>query len=188
MTDFTTELKPWEKEIIDKYPLIYLEPNPNLRQWYYGESFDKLIEDPNFSNLRYGFEFGSGWAKLVDEFSKISQDLVTRLRGCGIQTDAYIHSCIFKEKFGTLNWQGDNNLIEPFKTLFRAYEIMIEKKSATICEETGEIGCLCKCGGWYKTLSHAEGKKLGYTPIAKSNQEYWTYLDSKMVEVPTANE
>ncbi|MEI8129752.1 MAG: hypothetical protein WCG95_09085, partial [bacterium] len=89
MTEFTTELQPWEKEIVDKYPLIYLEPSPQLRNWYDEEAFNTLIKNPNFSNLRYGFEFPSGWAKLVEEFSQIAQDLVLLLRTNGIQSDAY---------------------------------------------------------------------------------------------------
>ena len=183
MTQFTTDLEPWEKEIVDKYPLIYREPSPQLRTWYDEESFNKLIKDPNFSNLRYGFEFGSGWAKLVDEFSNISQQLVLYLRSNGIQSDAYIHSCIFKEKFGRLTWQGDNNLIEPFKTLFRSYEIHIENKSTTICEISGEDGCLCSRGHWYKTLSYTEARKRGsYQPVNIRDLDTWSYRDVRAKE------
>lgn len=180
MRDFITELKPWELAIVDKYPLIYREPSEQLRNWFDEEAFNTLIKDPNFSNLRYGFEFEEGWAKLVDEFSQMAQDLVTRLRGCGIQQDAYIHSCIFKEKYGELTWQGDNNLIEPFRTLFRSYVSDIEQRSTRICEVTGNLGFPCIRGHWYKTLSYEEGRKQGFEPIRLRDREAWAYRDKSV--------
>ena len=182
MIEFNTELKPWEKTIVQKYPLVYLEPNINLRRWYNEEKFLSLIADPNFSNLRYGFECQSGWADLIDKFSKVAQDLVSHLRNSGIQPDAYINAMIFKENYGILCWQGDNNLIEPFKTLFRAYTIEIEKQSTKICENTGQDGCLCVRGHWYKTLSRSEGKRLEYVPVNARDKDYWAYLDNKEIQ------
>ena len=55
--EFTNNLKDWEKEIVEKCPFIYKEPNIELQQWYKGEKFEELTKDPNFTNLRYGFEF-----------------------------------------------------------------------------------------------------------------------------------
>ena len=145
--------KPWELDIINKYPLIYLEPNPELKQWYKGEKYEKLINNPNFVNLRYNFECGEGWAALIDKFSKVAQDLIISLRVFG-QQDAKIHSFISKSKFGRYEHQGFNNLIHPFKSLFRAYEIEIENKSTHICEECGKYGKL-RQGNWWHTLCDA---------------------------------
>ena len=174
MTEFNTELEPWEKEIVDKYPLIYREPNPEMTLWT-----KDLTSSLNFSNLRYGFEFQSGWAGLVDEFSGVAQKLVTHLRESGTQPDAYICACIFKEKIGRLTWQGDDNLIEPFRALFWAYTRVIEGRSTTICEVTGEPGALCVRGGWYKTLSYEKAREQGYKACNESTEAYWKEKDLK---------
>jgi hypothetical protein len=179
MIEFNTELQDWEKEIVHDCPLVYLEPNPNLKQWYSEEKFQDLIADPNFSNLRYGFECNSGWAVLIKEFSHIAQGLVHYLRNNNVQPDAYIYACIAKEKMGEFTWQGDNNLIEPFKTLFRAYTIEIEKKSTKICENTGQDGCLCVRGNWYKTLSYEQSRLLGYRAVDVNTEKYWKERDIK---------
>lgn len=146
MKEFNRDnLKDWELKIVEKYPLIYLEGAKE-----------------NETNLRFGFEFNEGWSNLVNEFSKIASDLVLQLRESGIQKDAFIHSCIFKEKFGVLCWQGDDNLIEPFKTLFKSYISIIENRSKYICEISGDIGERRSRGGWIKTLSKEKAIELGY--------------------------
>lgn len=132
--EFNNVLPKWQMDIVDKYPFVYFEPNPNLRAWYSEEDFNKLIAEPNFCNLRYGFEFDSGWSDIVDKFSSTAENLVKVLRARELQRDAYIHSCIFKQKFGTLCYQGDHNLVEPFSTLFNNYIVALERKSATVCQ------------------------------------------------------
>lgn len=176
------ELKPWEKDIVDRYPAIYREPNPRLRDFYEEDKYQELIKNPNFTNLRYGFEFGAGWAGLVDKFSKVAQELVNSLRHSDLQPDAYINACIFKSKMGHLEWQGDNNLDEPFKTLFRAYTIEIGHEATSICENTGEPGCMCKRGGWMKVLCYKEGRKLGFEPTVSYYREKWNFLDKRKEE------
>ena len=147
-------LKPWGIELIEKYPLIFLD-NPSIRDTY------KI--DPNeFVSLRYGFEHGEGWAKLIDELASTGTQLVTHLRSNGFP-DARINSFICKEKFGTLRWQGDSNLPEPFNRLWFSFVSHIEDKSETTCEITGNYGQRCSNGGWSKTLCKAEAEKLGYT-------------------------
>ena len=121
----------WGRDIVDLYPDIYINGGN------YGEC-----------NLRYGFEFQEGWRKIVEEFSAVADSLVTHLKYTGIQPDAFVRACIFKEKFGQLTWQGNDNLIYPFNELFRAYESKIENKSLHTCEVCGEWGKLQQNGWW----------------------------------------
>jgi hypothetical protein len=167
-----SQLKPWERTIVDRYPNIYLTPNPRIRD-FYGDKYEELISNPEFTNLRYGFEFESGWADLVDRFSAKANSLVNMLRGYEVQSDAYIHSCIFKQKMSRLTFQGDVNLVEPFLGLFWAYVHEIERESGRICELSGKFGVLCKRGGNLKTLSQEQALKSGYTPVDKYYQEAW---------------
>ena len=176
--EFANSLKDWEKEIVEKYPLIYKEPNIKLKQWYEEESFEELTKDPNFTNLRYGFEFGQGWSKIVDEFSNTVQQLVLHLRST-VQPDAYVHSSIFKEKFGSICWQGDDNLQEPFRTLFRALLRSLERDSLRTCEITANPGTLCQNKSWRKVLCREIAKEQGYVPIDQSFADRWKFLDSK---------
>jgi len=112
-------LKPWELELIDKYPFIYLEPNTSFLEYHYTpERAYQLQCDPNFVNLRYGFEFGEEHKDAVDMFSKKVQDMVIHLRETGIQPDAYVRACIFKEKFKDIVWQGDDNLTGAYADMF----------------------------------------------------------------------
>lgn len=150
-----SRLKPWELALVEKYPLIFLD-NPTIRDSY-------KIDPTDFVSLRYGFEHDKGWAGLIDELASVGTQLVTQLRANGFP-DARINSFICKEKFGTLRWQGDSNLPEPFNRLWFSFVSNIEDKSETTCEITGEYGQRCSNGGWSKTLCKAEAEKLGYTP------------------------
>lgn len=143
-------LPKWQLDLIKKYPLIYLEKDENIKKF-----------DINATvNLRFGFEFDEGWAKLVDEFSQISSDLVGELRNNKV--DCYIHSAIFKEKYSKLIWQGDALLPYPFDELFYALVDKLESDSGYVCEVCGKYGKCCNNGGWLKTLCKNHAKKLGY--------------------------
>jgi hypothetical protein len=157
--DFTSDgLPDWQIELIDKYPLIYREYDKSIEECLRetGEPYSQP-----YCNLRHGFEFLQGWRDLADEFSETTTKLVQCLRA-GIQKDAYIHSFIFKEKFGTLRWQGRNNLMEPFRELFDLYKWDIEYRSRFICEITGKSGKLRRrmMGHRIQTLCDAEYRKL----------------------------
>lgn len=149
------EVTPWGLEIVNKHPLLYLEHDSEIP---YGE---------NPCNLRCGFEFGVGWAALADEFSQTASELVVVLRESGIQSDAYIHAFIFKEKFGELRWQGNHNLKSPFSRLFSALVHNLQMSSANTCERCGKHGERRDTGGWFRTLcdEHTEEyrKSLGNT-------------------------
>ena len=104
------QLKDWELVLVDKYPLIFSEGAGEYKQYAPNE------EPGNLINLRYGFECGSGWSKLIEDIASVGSALVTKMRESG-HPDSFIHSCIVKEKFGTLRWQGDFNLPENFSKL-----------------------------------------------------------------------
>lgn len=152
------DLPQWQIDIIFKYPSIYLEPSPVVMKWF-ADCPEEKMDHECFCNLRHGFEFDSGWAGLTDEFSSTAVALVSALRSFGLQEDAWIKSCIFKEKFAALVWQGHTNLIEPFRKLFFAYIRSIETESRSICERSGAQGELRQFGGWCVTLSDAEYRK-----------------------------
>jgi hypothetical protein len=91
-------------------------------------------------------ECGEGWFDLIDEF-------LSSLTPEQIQHDVNQ----IKEKFGALNIYcnqfGLNTLARDF-----------EKRSASICEMTGEPGSLHQKGHWLKTLSPVKALELGFTP------------------------
>ena len=150
-------LAPWQLEIIRKYPSLYLDPNPEVVGFYERHGYE--LDREQFCNLRFGFECDKGWAGLIDEFSAVAVAQVEKLRTSGLQPDARISACIFKEKFGTLQWQGSDNLVEPFKTLFRTYCTSIENRSSSVCERTGARARPRCINGWHVTLSDEEYRK-----------------------------
>lgn len=131
----------WGKDIIEEFPDIYINNDDNREM-----------------NLRYSFEFQEGWRNQVVEFSKVSDALVKYLKSSGIQPNAFIRACIFKEKFGTLTWQGDDNLIYPFNKLFHGFVMDIENQSAHTCEVCGNYGRL-RQGNLRKTTCTAHEKR-----------------------------
>lgn len=144
-------LPKWQIAIIEKYPLLYLERDTDIP---YAD------EEP--CNLRYGFEFGEGWAELADVFSATASDLITQLRQHSVQPDAFIHAFIFKEKMGMLIWQGYHNLSKPFSTLLSSYAHSIMQDSQHVCEKCGRAGRLREKNGWYMVRCDAyfpRGKK-----------------------------
>ena len=159
-----TNLKAWELEIINKFPLIFLEKSPEVV--YY----TKDMPDDVRVNLRFGFEHNEGWSKLVSDLAQAGTDLVSHLRAQGI--DASIHGFICKEKFGRLTWQGDNNLPPLFQKLWYSYVSQVESESSRTCEVTGTYGKTYRLKGgkpvWNRTLCKEEAIKQGYD-IENSN-------------------
>jgi hypothetical protein len=194
-----TGLPKWQTDIIERYPLVYREVDAEAVKWYHmdrrrGLDHEKRLKDggegnddaalmddatapgADYCNLRYGFEFGQGWAKLAEDLGSTASALVEHLRAV-VRPDAYIHAFIFKEKFGELRWQGRHNLIEPFKSLFDGFTESLEDRSKYICEVTGKIGELRYFDGWLTTLCdeefRKECKRRGLNPkkvIGKTNK------------------
>jgi hypothetical protein len=164
LTPFGFESLPrWQKELIQKYPDIYLTPNPAVLEWLGTEGLEK-IRQLDFCNLRYGFEFREGWKDLVDSFSSTTTRFVAQLRQSGAQKDAWVRSYVFKEKFGILKWLGQDNLEEPFRTVFRGYVSSIEERSRHVCEITGADGKIRTINGMMICLSERAYKKVRKTP------------------------
>jgi hypothetical protein len=159
----------WQQLIIDAYPSIYLDPNPEI--WHTNEPLIASIDPKERVNLRYGFEMkGTGWIALIENISETAVQLVTALRSSGIQPDARIHSFIIKEKLGRLVWQGHNNLEEPFNRLFRAYCRLIGERSTFTCERCGRAGSLRTIDRLKITLCDRE-YELGMRRLAKRQAE-----------------
>jgi hypothetical protein len=145
-------LESWELEIAEKYPLVFLE------------TFDSEVD---YVNLRYGFECESGWTKHIEEIATMATEIVLHFRSLGLsKEEAYIHSCIVKEKFGTMRWQGGFKLPNPFGDLWMSYYSSVESSTAYTCELTGKYGRpRNKVNGksaWVKALCDEKAKELGY--------------------------
>lgn len=155
-------LETWGLDLVNKYPLIFTEGVEEQTDKFYPSDISLRV------HLRYGFECKEGWFKIIDTISKTGTELVLSLRKNGYkEEEAYIHSCIVKEKFGTLRWQGFYKLPDPFDMLWRTFLVAQEDSSAFICEITGEYGktYTTKNGGeraWHRTLCLDKAKELGY--------------------------
>lgn len=150
MSFLKSTLQPWELEIVESYPLIYLEKDEENTYWN---------KTDDYVNLRFNFECESGWASLIKEYSFAATKLVKLLRKTE-QPDAYIHGCIIKSKFGGLQLQNNVNLIYPYREIFYAYTHSIEAKSYNVCELTGKFGKIRKDIGWIRTLCDEEYMKI----------------------------
>lgn len=146
-------LPQWQKDIIFRYPDIYLTPDARIAPHY-------MEGNKSFCNLRLGFEFEQGWQELAEEFSSVADQLVKQLRQSGLEPDAFIRAYVFKEKFGRLQWQGSHNLVEPFKVLFNGYAAQLSVKSVHVCELTGQPGALRNIEGMMKTLCEQEYERF----------------------------
>ena len=152
-------VQPWGTHLLEKYPLIFME---GAERWKTEYKTDLPTEE--FCNLRLGFECDQGWSEIIEHIAQVATEVVTDLRK--IHPDVYIHSCIIKEKFGTLRWQGEHNLPEPYNEIWRSFLKDMEDKSSRTCEVTGNWGELrtTRSGrrAWHKTLCKEEALKRGY--------------------------
>jgi hypothetical protein len=156
-------LQPWGIELVNKYPLIFTEPDPYNASWAHKAG----IAEADYCNLRYGFECQSGWKEQIENIARTATEIVKHLRGIGLKDEeAYIHSCIVKEKFGTLAWQGQHKLPPLFQELWYSYYGHQEGQSGFTCEVTGKHGTrrFTKNGqpAWNRTLCTEEAISQGY--------------------------
>jgi hypothetical protein len=151
-------LPTWQVRIIKDYPRIYLEPDPR-----YVEDIRNRKYNPHalfYCNLRYGFECRGGWEKLITELSSLADSLCADLRTSGRQKNARVTAYIVKEKFGGLRWQGTDNLIEPYRTLYHGYARTIERTSENTCELCGKLGSIRNLNGWYTAICDQDYERL----------------------------
>jgi hypothetical protein len=168
--EFTTkDLKPWELDLVNKYTLIFKEFDEfNFSHYknYHPDCGGDGTVPEDYCNLRYGFEHGPGWKELVEEWANIAQETVVAARAFFPKNEDdkpfYIHSCIVKEKFGRLCFQGYCNLPEQLNTLFKSFEHYVESKSLRTCEYTGKPGKPMFKNRWVKTVCLEKALELGY--------------------------
>jgi hypothetical protein len=149
-------LPEWQRQIIQRHPLLYLEPSLKTRE-HYEQAGMEIPED--FCSLRFGFECDQGWAALLEELSATGSALIKVLRAFGFQHDACIQAFIVKEKMGVLSWAGHDNLLEPFRSLWFGYKVWIKERSSDTCEKSGKFGQLRNFDGWIMTLCDEEHQK-----------------------------
>jgi len=167
----------WGIELVNKYPLVFLE----LDDFNVPYAKQGGVKEDDYVNLRCGFECNSGWTKHIEAIAKKATEIVTYLRDpnvhCLPMKDVFIHSCIVKEKFGGLRWQGEFKLPPLFEDLWIAYYSREERNSYSTCEVTGEFGALRKTKNgqrrWAKTLCTEEAIKQGY------DLENWEKFDEE---------
>jgi hypothetical protein len=152
-----------EIELVKKYPKI-------LRD-YKG--------DPMQTCMAWGMECDDGWYKLLDRCMEKLQyfcDLCFYRSGEEVQVVANQ----IKEKYGTLSfyYSGEGGSRIEWDIIDDIISES-ERHSAQTCEESGEHGCLCHRGGWYKTLCYEEARKLGYKACDQGTEEYWVSKDVK---------
>jgi len=151
-----------ELELVKKYPKILRDYKGDMMQ----------------TCMAWGMEFDDGWKDLIDKCLHKLQyfcDLSSK-KGEPVQVVA----TQMKEKYGTLSFyfkgagrkREDWDIIDDIIT-------ETERRSAQVCEVSGEYGRLCSKGGWYKTLCYEEARKLGYKACDESTEAYWKEKDAK---------
>lgn len=150
MTDefHTNWLTPRGLELVRKYPLIFTEKDIWVVSYLGEADYVKRATENTYVNLRFGFEFNDGWLDLVEEFAKKATEIVLKERELG--HPSFIHTGIYKEKWGELQNQGSNKLftVEGIKE-FNELDNYIEEQSIKTCELCGMPGMLIR-GSWLK--------------------------------------
>ena len=152
-----TNLPDWQKEIIFKYPSIYLNPNQEIIDSLAINNIE-LTNNSDFCNLRYGFECGEGWKGLIDSFSNDIVNFVDSIKK--IDSTSFIKSCIVKQKMGKLVWQGTEYMPKNFFPIFDGYIRNISTRSLFISELSGEAGTLKNHNGYLQVMTDKEFKKV----------------------------
>lgn len=140
MKPFSIETVPeWGRYLIDKYPLILKEFDPDVAYYFKGEEKDRV-------NLRYGLECEKGWVLLIEEILAKATELVNRARKKDSQS--YIHSFIVKSKMASLRWQGNQNLSDDLLDEWFDFLSEVEDRSLETCEYCGQPGKVDGTGTW----------------------------------------
>jgi hypothetical protein len=154
--------KKLELELVKKYPKILKDHGG----------------DPMQTCMAFGIETDNGWHELLDKCMEKLQyfcDFCTKA-GNPIQVVA----TQIKEKYGILcfYYSGEGGSRIDWDIIDDIIS-QAERRSAQICEESGEYGEICRRGGWYKTLCYEEARKQGYKACNPSTEEYWVSKDIK---------
>jgi len=175
------------RKIVEDNPLIYTEMDTQIETILGAAVAAKMQQDGSYVNLRYGFEFGAGWLPIAADLSEQLSTLIELVRGqpaCGLPSatspqEYYIHGFIFKEKFGSMVWQGNHHLPKEIYPIFRAVLDHYERKASFTCEVTGASNtalCLPNDGtghGWRRTLCKEACLQLNYIPEKTDIAQRW---------------
>jgi hypothetical protein len=154
--------KELELELVKKYPKI-------LRD--YGG-------DPMQTCLSFGIETESGWYNLLDKCMEKLQYFCDICSKNG--EDVQVFANQVKEKYSSLRfyYSGEGGSKIEWDIIDDIIN-QAEAESARTCEVSGKHGESCHRGGWYKTLSYEEARKLGYKACNESTEKYWKEKDAK---------
>lgn len=146
------------------------------------EKYPKILKDfrgdPMHTCMAWGIDVEDGWYNLLDECMEKLQyfcDLCTK-----DDKEVQVVADQIKEKFGGLRFyvsvygadRIEDQIVEDIIS-------KAERKAVNTCEVTGESGCLCKRGGWMKTLCRQEARKHNYTACDDEMEKYWKKKDEQ---------
>ena len=138
----------WMQLVVSRFPTVFLEPNPNIfdnpspeiaaiekrtRQFKVRSRNSRRLGRSCGRNRRYSYGLSQG---------------SPRVRRSG---NASIHSRIVKAKLGTLRWSGDQNLVEPFRTLFGGYVASVCARSPCL-RNSQPVWKAARLDGWLEVL------------------------------------
>ena len=161
-----------ELELQKKYPKILKDCGGDMRT----------------TCMHWWLETEDGWFKLVEEGLEKIQYLCDVFTATHPENPTQLVAEQIKSKLATLHFykrvEGGN---EVEAGILRDIVDAMAKKSARVCETSGEHGSLCVRGGWLKTLSYDQAREQGYKAADESLEEYWKEKDAKnkREEAPT---
>lgn len=151
-----------QQELVKKYPKI----------------LNHIGGDPMHTCMAWGIEVEDGWYELLDLCMKKMQYFCDLCSKDGREVQVVADQ--IKEKFGGLRFYvsvyGAENIED---SIIDDIISEAERKAVNTCEITGENGCLCNRGSWYKTLCRKEARKLGYVASNEETEKYWKIKDAE---------
>jgi hypothetical protein len=161
-----------EQKLVEKYPKILRNYRGDMTQ----------------TCMAWGMEHDDGWYNLLDECMAKLQYCCDLFSSAGDDREVQVVADQIKEKYGTLSFYTSvygANKIE--NDIFDDIISEAERKSARICEVTGEYGEACRRGGWFRTLCYKEARKEGYIACNQGTEDYWKQKDAESLKEPTIN-
>jgi len=153
-------IKPEWLDVVEEYPEIFLEPSPDVLDWYH--AYNGQVQVPQFEelcNLRYGFEMDVGWKEIIREFCSNMRKLIQKAKDNG--HEIYFKTFILKEKFGEIANQGKfyGQYRELYWEDYKDLQHKLVLDSLKTCEITGKEGKARHRNYWTKTLCDEEAEK-----------------------------
>jgi hypothetical protein len=128
--------------------------------------------------MSWGMECDDGWFDILKQCMTQLQYCCNKFSDDNRKVQVIANQ--IKEKYGGIRFYAsyyNANDVE--------YEILdslidrLENSALNTCEVTGERGSLCSKGGWLRTLSYTQARKLGYKACDEETEEYWKEKDLK---------